>query len=133
MMLLCKRTIILIIKTIKMKKILMTLVLGLLISVSTMAQSKDEQKAIKAANKNIERVEKTIKLTDAERETYFELKKSFAMTHNSLKPLKESDPAKYKAGVKENGADFSKKLTKAFGEERAAEIKKAGKKPKKKK
>ncbi|MDN3663920.1 hypothetical protein ACFFU1_15125 [Algibacter miyuki] len=113
-----------------MKKSLLTLVLGLLISVSTMAQSKNEARAIKTTNNKIELIEKSIKLTNIEKETFIELNKAYVTKHFDLKPLKESDPATYKTEVKANNADFRKKLTAALGKERATEIINASKKKK---
>ena len=106
-----------------MKKIVLTLVLGLLVSLSVIAQSKDEKRATNATNKKIETIQKTIELLDSEKEIYFELNKVFAIKHFSLRDeLKESDPAKFKEEVKANGADFRKKLTAALGKARAKEI-----------
>jgi hypothetical protein len=106
-----------------MKKIVLTLVLGLLISISAMAQSKNDKRATKATDRKIEKIEKTTKLSDSEKETFTELNKAFAIKHFSLREeLKESDPAKYKEEVKANRADFNKKLTAALGKARAKEI-----------
>ncbi|MEP3838649.1 MAG: hypothetical protein ABJM36_13435 [Algibacter sp.] len=116
-----------------MKKSLLTLVLGLLISVTAMAQSKNEARAIKTTNNKIEQIEKTIELTDSEKETFIELNKAYVIKHFELRDLKESDPDTFKSGVKANKADFTKKLNAALGKERATEIIKASKKKKKNK
>lgn len=116
-----------------MKKSLLTLVLGLLISASALAQSKNETRAIKVTNNKIERIEQVTTLSDSEKETFSELNKAYISNHFDLKPLKESDPAKYKTEVKANKADFKKKMTSALGKERATEIMNASKNKKKKK
>ncbi|CAH8283017.1 hypothetical protein EV196_1024 [Mariniflexile fucanivorans] len=113
-----------------MKKSILTVLAVLLISISAMAQSKNEKRAIKATNNKIELIEKITKLSDLEKETFTELNNAFAIKHFSLRDLKESDPAKYKEEVKANGADFAKKLTAALGKERSTEIINASKKKK---
>lgn len=120
-------------KKMKMKKTVLTVIVGLLISVSVMAQSKNEARALKTTNNKIEQIEQTTQLSDSEKETFFELNKAYVLKHFDLKALKKSDPAKYKKEVKANNADFRKKLTAALGKERATEIINAGKKKKKKK
>ncbi|MDO6736313.1 hypothetical protein [Wenyingzhuangia sp. 2_MG-2023] len=115
-----------------MKKILLTVVLGLLISVSTMAQSKNEKRAIKITNNKIELIEKSIELSESEKETFIEFNKAYISKHLDLRALKKSDPAKYKTEVKANKNNLIKKLNDAFGKERATEIMNAGKKKKNK-
>lgn len=110
-----------------MKKSLLTIALGLLISVSAMAQSKNEKRAIKTTNQKIEKIEKTLTLSDTEKETYSELNKVYLVNHFDLRELKKSDPAKFKSGIKANKADFMKKLAAALGKDRANEIVKASK------
>jgi hypothetical protein len=113
-----------------MKKIIFTLLVGVLISISAMAQSKNEARALRITNNKIEQIEQITELSDSEKETFFELNKVYLQKHFDLKELKKSDPAKYKTERKANKADFMKKLTVALGKERATEITKAGKKKK---
>jgi len=113
-----------------MKKIVLTVIAGLLISVSVMAQSKSEARALKVTNNKIEKIEQITKLSDSEKETFSELNKAYAVKHFDLRALKESDPATYKKEVKANRVDLMKKLTAALGKERATEIMDAGKKKK---
>lgn len=106
-----------------MKRIVLTLALGLLISMSVLAQSKNEQRATNVTNKKIETIEKTTKLSDSEKETYFELNKAYVIKHFNLKDeFKESDPDKFKIEVRANNVDLNKKITAAFGKTRAKEI-----------
>lgn len=116
-----------------MKKSILTLVLGLLISVSAIAQSKNETRAIKTTNNKIKLIEQTIALSDSEKATFTELNVAYVTKHLDLKPLKESDPEAHKAEVKANNADLKKKLSAALGKERATEILAASKKKKNKK
>lgn len=117
-----------------MKKILLSLVFGLLITVSTMAQSKAE----KGTAKKIQQIESVTKLSDSEKASFSKLNIAYMTKHFEIKPLKQSDPAKYKTEAKANKTEFLKNLSAAVGEERANEIinaakKKKGKKGKKKK
>lgn len=114
-------------------KIFLTLALGLLISVSTMAQSKNEKRISKLTDKKIEKIELVTKLSDSEKETFHEINKAYLTKHYSLKELKESDPAQFKTEIKANKKDLETKLIAAFGKERATEILSAAKKKKKKK
>ncbi|WP_139959232.1 hypothetical protein [Flavicella sediminum] len=114
-----------------MKKTVFTFALSLLLSLGAMAQSKNEARALKTSKAKIELIEKTVKLSDSEKETYIELSKAYVLNHLSLRDLKQSDPAAFKSGIKENNADFKNKLTAAFGKEKATEIMDASKKKKK--
>jgi hypothetical protein len=116
-----------------MKKSLLTLVLGLLISVSAMAQSKNEKRFSKMTDKKIEKIELVTKLSDSEKETFHKLNKAYLTKHFSLKELKESNPAEFKTEIKANKNNLETKLIAAFGKKRATEILNAGKKKKKKK
>lgn len=116
-----------------MKKSLLAFVVGLLVSVSVMAQSKNEKRAIKTTNKKIAQIEKTVELTDTEKEAYADLYKVYILNHFELKGLKESDRSKFKEEVKKNNKDLKEKLASAVGKERADEIINASKGKNKKK
>ncbi|GAA3651198.1 hypothetical protein [Flavivirga jejuensis] len=115
-----------------MKKSALTVIVGLLISVSALAQSKSEMKIEKRATKAVEKLETTIKLSESEKATYFELQKAKLQDRaNFPKGLKESDPDAFKAKAKANRKEFTKSVIKAFGEKRGKEILEAAKKKKK--
>lgn len=105
-----------------MKKFLLTLVLGLFISITTIAQSNSEKRAANGTKKSIANIEKTIKLSDAEKETYAELNNAYLLNHFELQEMKKSDPAAFKKGIKANKADYIEKLTNSLGKERTDEI-----------
>jgi hypothetical protein len=111
-----------------MKRIVLTVIVGLLISVSAIAQSKSETKLINKANKAVEKVLANLELTEGEKETYFELQKA-RLTERSEFPkgLKESDPELFKEKSKANRKKFTKNVIEAFGKERGKEILEASK------
>ena len=113
----------------KMKKSLLTLMVGLLISASTMAQSKSEKKIEKRANAAVEKVQATVKLSEEEKVKYFEIQKTQLINRAEVpKGLKQSDPDKFKEKVKESRKQFTKNLMDAFGKKRGKEILEASKK-----
>jgi hypothetical protein len=113
-----------------MKKSLTTLVFGLLISVSVLAQSKIEKRALTITNKKIEKIEAVTKLSKSEKETYRKIYQVYLVKHFGLSELKEKHPSKFKEGVRKNNASFKKKLIAAIGKKRADEIIKVGQKKK---
>jgi hypothetical protein len=109
-----------------MKKTIITFILGLFITLGAMAQSKIERRAINSTNKKIEQIQMTTSLSDSEKETYSKLNTAYMIKHFEIRDeFKESDPAKFNIERKANNADFDKKITVAFGETRAKEIKTA--------
>jgi hypothetical protein len=112
-----------------MKKILFTLLAGVLISISTMAQSKSEARAEKITNRTIERIETTTKLSAIEKDKYIELQKTRLINRSEIdQDLRKSDPDKFKEKAKANNKLFRKNLIDAFGKKRASEILAASKK-----
>ena len=111
-----------------MKKLALTLITGLLISVSALAQSKIEKRALA----QVEKVETTIKLTDDEKEKYLELQKTRLSNQVAIaKEFKKDDKETFKVKAKENRQQFQKDVIKTFGKTRGKEIIKASKVKKK--
>ena len=116
-----------------MKKIALTLITGLLISFSALAQSKAEVKAAEKAATALEKIQTAIELTDDEQAKYLEVTTARFVDRSTWpKGLKESDNAKFKELAKKNKKDYEKGLVDAFGEKRAQEILLAGKNKKNK-
>ncbi|MDO7172432.1 hypothetical protein [Mariniflexile sp. AS56] len=116
-----------------MKRIVLTVIVGLLISLSAMAQSKSEKNAEKKAQKAVEKVQTAIELTEEEKAKYFELQKTQFLNRAELpKGLKESDPDTFKEKTRENRKQFEKNLLETFGDKRGKAILNATKKKKKK-
>ena len=116
-----------------MKKVLLTLLFGVLISVTAMAQ-KANKRIDRLVDKDLAKIEATVTLEDSEKEKYLELKKAYLTNHFSASDkYKESDKDILKQKIKENKDQFESEVNAAFGKERAAEILAAGSKGKKKK
>ena len=116
-----------------MKKSILLLVFSIVMSSSLFAQKNMDAKVDKKVNTYIERVESKITLTSEEKETLTTLiithtKASFETNKNFEKGSEE-----LKAKRKENNQKYGKSLNKAFGKERAKEIRIAGKNNKGKK
>ena len=103
-----------------MKKSLFTLVFGLLISVTAVAQSNVEKLVEKSTNKKIEKIEASLKFqNDEEKEKFATLTKERLTKHfNIVEKYKESDPAMFNQKRKDNMKQYNKELQEAFGTER---------------
>lgn len=110
-------------KSMKLKKNLLTLLIGTLISISAIAQSKSELRAEKLTIKSIEKIETETKLTEDEKVKYTEIQKEKLLNHFKIaNEFRKSDPDKFKEKVKENGHLYVKNLLETFGNRRGREI-----------
>lgn len=106
-----------------MKKSLFTLVLGLLISVAAMAQSKNDRRAETIIQKEITKIEASLTLEDEEKETFKKIKKEQVLKHIEIvEEFKTKDPVLFKQKVRENNQSYNKSMFEAFGKPRAREI-----------
>lgn len=109
-----------------MKKSILTLAFGLLISLVTVAQSEENDRLERVLSKEIAKIENTLTLNEKEKETYKKIKTQQLTKHFSLsKEFKASDPDMFKQKVKENSKQYTSELIEAFGKKRATEILKA--------
>lgn len=113
-----------------MKKSLLTLVFGLLISVAAVAQSNLEKRVEIATNKKIEKIEASLKFqNDEEKEKFTALITEQITRHFKIADkYKESDPTMFKQKVRENSKQYNKELRETFGIDRANEFLAAGRK-----
>ncbi|SDS22780.1 hypothetical protein SAMN05216503_2384 [Polaribacter sp. KT25b] len=112
-----------------MKKVILFLVFSLVLSGSLFAQKNIEKKV----NTYVETVASKITLSSKEKETLKTLKVAQMQSAFEINKKYEKGTPELKEQRKASNKDFSKALIKAFGKERAQEIKKASKKNKKKK
>ena len=113
-----------------MKKSLFTLVFGLLISVTAVAQSNLEKHVEKSTDIKIERIEASLKFqNDEEKEKFATLTKEQLTRHFNIgKKYKKSDPEMCKQKRRDNNKQYNKELQEAFGTERAKALFQASKK-----
>ncbi|MBU2939824.1 hypothetical protein KO494_09760 [Lacinutrix sp. C3R15] len=111
-----------------MKKAILLFVFSLAVFSSSFAQ-----KAEKKVNAYIEAVESKTTLTSAEKETLITLKTAHINAISEINANYEKGSEELKARRKESNKEFSKSLNKAFGKDRAKEIKAASRKDKSKK
>ena len=116
-----------------MKKTILLLVFSIALSSSVFAQKNSGAKIDKRVNAYIETVESKITLTDKEKATLISLRKAHATSLYEINEKYEKGSEELKEQRKLNNKEFSSSLTKAFGKERAKEIKNASKKNKNKK
>ena len=111
-----------------MKKNVLTLIIGLLISITAVGQSKAEVKAAAKAETSLEKLQASIELTDVEQAKYLEIATARFVDRSTWpKGVKNDDKAKFKELVKKNSDLYESGLVDAFGEKRAQEILTAGK------
>jgi hypothetical protein len=112
-----------------MKKVILFLVFSVVLSGSLFAQKNIEKKV----NTYVETVASKITLSSKEKETLKTLKTAQMQSAYEINKKYEKCTPELKEQIKVSNKDFSKALIKAFGKERAKEIRKAAKKKKKKK
>ena len=112
-----------------MKKVILFLVFSVVLSGSLFAQKKIEKKV----NTYVETVASKITLSSKEKETLKTLKVAQMQSSLEINKKYEKGTPELKEQRKASNKEFSKALIKAFGKERAQEIKKAAKRKKKKK
>ena len=112
-----------------MKKVLLFLAFTVAMSGSLFAQKNLEKKV----NTYVETVASKITLSSKEKETLKTLKTAQMQSAFEINKKYEKGTPELKEQRKVSNKEFSKALIKAFGKERAQEIKKASKKNKKKK
>ncbi|WP_405562462.1 hypothetical protein [Polaribacter sp. Asnod6-C07] len=112
-----------------MKKIILFLVFTVAMISSSFAQKNIEKKV----NTYVETVASKITLSSKEKETLKTLKAAQMQSAFEINKKYEKGTPELKEQRKASNKDFSKALIKAFGKERAQEIRKAAKKKKKKK
>lgn len=106
-----------------MKKSLITLVLGLLVSVATMAQSNKEIRAERITQQAVTKIEASLTLTEEEKKTFEDLKKESLFKHFEIaEQYKTDNPEIFKQKINENNQLFNKSMFDAFGKARAREI-----------
>ena len=116
-----------------MKKTILFLVFSIALSSSLFAQKDLDKKVDKKVNAYIEIVESKLPLSTEEKKTLVLLKKAHVKATFEINEKYEKGTAALKDKRKANNKKFSKSLSKAFGKERAQEIKEASKKDKTKK
>ncbi|MFD2289860.1 hypothetical protein ACFSKN_03030 [Mariniflexile gromovii] len=106
-----------------MKKSLFTLVLGLLVSIATMAQSNNDRRAERITQQALTKIEASLTLKEEEKKTFEALKKESLFKHFEIADeYKTKDPEMFKQKIKENNEKFNESMFKAFGKARAREI-----------
>lgn len=109
-----------------MKKTIITLVVGLLISVASIAQSKAEVQAETIAKKDIQKISAVVSMNEEEQEKYITIKKEYLINHFKIvKEYRKNDPEKFKEKRTENGKKLNADMVAAFGKPRALEFLKA--------
>lgn len=112
-----------------MKKKLVTLVVGLLISLATTGQSKVEVRAERLLSKDLEKVTSLIDLTKEEREKYSEIKKKQIINFCMIaEEFRKTNPTKFKEEVRKNQKNSEAELIEVFGKHRAMELVRASRK-----
>ena len=106
-----------------MKKILFTLVLGLLVNITTMAQTNNDRRAERITQQAIEKIETSLTLKEEEKKTFVTLKKEQLFKHFEIvEKYKVKDPEMFREKITENNQKINKSMFEAFGKARAREI-----------
>ena len=109
-----------------MKKSILTLAFGLLLSASAVAQADLNERAKSLTKKNIVKIDAAVHLSDDEKATYPDFSNAFYLEHFTIvQKYKTDNPELFKEKVIENNNIFIAKLKKAYGNKRANEILKA--------
>ncbi|QXP63023.1 MULTISPECIES: hypothetical protein [unclassified Polaribacter] len=115
-----------------MKKVILFLVFSVAMSSSIFAQEKMDKKIQKKVDSYVETVASKITLSKEEKEKLIVIKTEQTISSSEITAKYKGTP-ELKEQRKASNKKFSKDLIKAFGKERALEIKKASRKNKKKK
>lgn len=106
-----------------MKKIVLTFVFGLLISMTISAQSSIEKRAEVLVKQSIENIEKETKLNPFEKEVLMYVQVPFYKRYlKKIKKLRTKNPEKFKEKIRENRESLKTDLIENLGEARGLEV-----------